>query len=42
MILEPILDTVLVKVVFNVAWKCNHALLLLEFAKANAALILIR
>lgn len=42
MILEPILDTVLVKVVFNVAWKGNYALLLLEFAKTDAALILIR
>lgn len=41
MILEPILDTVLVKVVSYVAGEGNHTLLRLELAKANAALILI-
>ena len=41
MIFEPILDAVLVKVVFDVARKCDYVLLWLEFSKANAALILI-
>ena len=40
-ILEPILDAALVKVVLQVAWKCHDALLWLEFAEADAALVLV-
>ena len=42
MILEPIFNAILMKVVFDVTWECNYALLGLELTKADAALVLIR
>ena len=41
MIFEPVFDAALVKVVLNIAWKCHDTLLRFEFAKADAAFILI-
>ena len=41
MIFEPIFDTVLMKIVLNVAWQHHYFLFYIEFAKANAALILV-
>ena len=41
MIFEPVFDAALVKVVLNIAWKSHDTLLRFEFAKADAALILI-
>lgn len=41
MILEPVLNAALVKIVSEVARKSHHSLLRREVSEANAALILI-
>ena len=41
MILEPIFDAVLMKIVFEVAGKSHNTLFRCELSQANAALILI-